>query len=66
MVYDVAIIWLAQEAETISHNGNLQLQKLPETTFKVTWPETVVLVVISIWLWAQHLDIEMIQLRDAH
>lgn len=40
MVYDVAIIWLAQEAETILHNGNLRLQELPENTFKVTWPET--------------------------
>ena len=66
MVYDVAIIWLAQEAETILHNDNLQLHKLADTTFEVTWPDTVVLVVISIWLWAQHLDIEMTQLRDSH
>lgn len=66
MVYDVAIIWLAQEAETILHNDNLQLQKLADTTFEVTWPDTVGLEVISIWLWAQHLDIEMTQLRDTH
>lgn len=63
MEYD---LWHGYHWQTILYNDNLQLQKLPNMTFKGTRSESMVLAMISTWLRAQHLDIEMTQLRDAH